>query len=172
MKFVYLRKNINLTVLNMAYKLDLLQPEQEVFFYFTYSRSQTSNAWKIPLEVMKFFVFTSDKRPICTGYRSKLNLYNTLHFVNLHSTYILCTTCDKLRCDTLSCDTKCRDTLCCNHMCCDALCCNTLCCGTMCCDTMCCEILSCENLCCETLFCDTFDVTSCVVHPLLLQPVL
>jgi len=28
MKFVYLRKNSNLTVLNMGYKLDLLQPKQ------------------------------------------------------------------------------------------------------------------------------------------------
>jgi len=54
MKFVYLRNNSHLTVLNMAYKLDLLQPEQEVFCYFTYSRSQTSNARKIPLEKMKF----------------------------------------------------------------------------------------------------------------------
>jgi len=54
MKFLYLRKNSNLTVLNMAYKLNLLQPEQEVFCYFTYSRSQTGNAWKIPLDVMKF----------------------------------------------------------------------------------------------------------------------
>jgi len=54
MKFVYLRKNNNLTVLNMGYKLDLLQPKPEVFWHFTYSRSETNNAWKIPLEVMKF----------------------------------------------------------------------------------------------------------------------
>jgi len=31
MKFVYLRKNSNLSVLNMGYKLDLLQPKQEYF---------------------------------------------------------------------------------------------------------------------------------------------
>jgi len=37
----------------MAYKLDLLQPKQEVFCNFTYSPSETSNAWKIPLQVMK-----------------------------------------------------------------------------------------------------------------------
>jgi len=41
-KFVYLRKNSKLTVLNMGYKLDLLQPMQGVF------------AWNIPLELMKF----------------------------------------------------------------------------------------------------------------------
>jgi len=38
----------------MGYKLDLLQPKQEVFSHLTYSRSVTNNAWKIPLEVMKF----------------------------------------------------------------------------------------------------------------------
>jgi len=54
MEFVYLRKNSNLTVLNIGYKLDLLQPKREVFWHFTYSRPETSNAWKIPLEVMKF----------------------------------------------------------------------------------------------------------------------
>jgi len=54
MKFVYLRKNSNLTVLNMGYKLDLLQPRQEVFWHMTYSRSETNNAWNIPFEVMKF----------------------------------------------------------------------------------------------------------------------
>jgi len=32
----------------MGYKLDLLQPKQEVFWHFTYSPSETSNAWKIP----------------------------------------------------------------------------------------------------------------------------
>jgi len=37
----------------MGYKLDLLQPKQEVFWHFTNSRSGTSNAWKIPLEVIK-----------------------------------------------------------------------------------------------------------------------
>jgi len=31
MIFVYLRKNSNLTVLNMGYKIDLLQPKQKVF---------------------------------------------------------------------------------------------------------------------------------------------
>jgi len=31
MIFVYLRKNSNINVLNMGYKLDLLQPKQEVF---------------------------------------------------------------------------------------------------------------------------------------------
>jgi len=31
MKFVYLRKNSYLTVLNMGYKLDLFKPKQEVF---------------------------------------------------------------------------------------------------------------------------------------------
>jgi len=41
-------------VLNIGYKLDLLQPKQEVFWHLTCSRSETSNAWKIPLEVMKF----------------------------------------------------------------------------------------------------------------------
>ena len=54
MKFVYLRKNSNITVLNMVYKLDLNQPKQEVFWHLTYSRPETSNAWKIPHEVMKF----------------------------------------------------------------------------------------------------------------------
>jgi len=28
----------------MGYKLDLLHPKQEVFWHFTYSRSETSNA--------------------------------------------------------------------------------------------------------------------------------
>ena len=51
MKFVYLRKNSKLTVLNMGYKLDLLQPKQEVFD-LTYSRSETMNAWKIKIEVI------------------------------------------------------------------------------------------------------------------------
>jgi len=54
MKFVYLRKNSNLTVLNMGYKFDLLQPKQEVFWHLTYSRSETNNAQKIPLGIMKF----------------------------------------------------------------------------------------------------------------------
>jgi len=54
MKFVYLRKNSNLTVLNMGYKLDLLQTRQEVFWHVTYSRWETNKAWNIPLEVMKF----------------------------------------------------------------------------------------------------------------------
>ena len=38
----------------MGYKLDLLQPKQDVFWSLTYSRSETNNAWIIPLEVMKF----------------------------------------------------------------------------------------------------------------------
>jgi len=37
--FVYLRKNSNITVPNVGYKLDLLQPKQEVYWHFTYSRS-------------------------------------------------------------------------------------------------------------------------------------
>jgi len=53
MKFVYLRKNSKLTVLNMGYKLDLLQPKQEVFD-LTYSRSETINAWKIKIEVINY----------------------------------------------------------------------------------------------------------------------
>jgi len=43
-----------IAMLNMCYKLDLLQPKQEVFWHFTYSRSETCKAWKISLEVMKF----------------------------------------------------------------------------------------------------------------------
>jgi len=54
MKFIYIRKNSKLTVLNMGYKLDLLQLKQEVFWHLTYRRSETNNAWKIPLEVTKF----------------------------------------------------------------------------------------------------------------------
>ena len=38
----------------MGYKLELLQPKQDVFWSLTYSRSETNNAWIIPLEVMKF----------------------------------------------------------------------------------------------------------------------
>jgi len=38
----------------MNYKLDLLQPIQEVFWHLTYCRSETINALKIPLDVMKF----------------------------------------------------------------------------------------------------------------------
>jgi len=38
----------------MGYKLDLLQLKQDVFWHLTYSRSETNNAWKISLEVMKF----------------------------------------------------------------------------------------------------------------------
>jgi len=73
MKFVYLRKNSNLSVMNMGYKLDLLQPKQEVLWHLTYSRSETNNAWNIPLEVMKF-VFISDISLICSDYMSKHNL--------------------------------------------------------------------------------------------------
>jgi len=75
MRFVYLRKNSDLTVLIMGYKLDLLQPKQEVFWDLTYSRSETNKAWKITLEVMTYFVFTSAIRLICSDYRSKHNLY-------------------------------------------------------------------------------------------------
>jgi len=84
-KFVYLfskspeirilTKESYLTVLNMCNKLDLLQPKQEVFWHLTYSRSETNNAWKITLEVMKFFVFTSVIRLICSDYWSKHNLH-------------------------------------------------------------------------------------------------
>jgi len=49
-----LRTYRNLTVLNMGYKIDLLQPKQDVFWSLTYSRSETNNAWIIPLEVIKF----------------------------------------------------------------------------------------------------------------------
>jgi len=42
MKFVYLRKNSNLTVLNMGYKLDILQLNKK-FLHLTYSRPETSN---------------------------------------------------------------------------------------------------------------------------------
>ena len=41
----------------MNYKLDLLQPIQEVFWHLTYCRSETINALKIPLDVMKFVYF-------------------------------------------------------------------------------------------------------------------
>jgi len=54
LKFVQLQTNCNLTVMNMGYKFDLLQLKQDVFWHLTYSRSETNNAWKISLEVMKF----------------------------------------------------------------------------------------------------------------------
>jgi len=54
LKFVQVRTNGNLTVLNMGYKFDLFQLKQDVFSHLTYSRSETNNAWKISLEVMKF----------------------------------------------------------------------------------------------------------------------
>jgi len=73
MNFVYLRKNSNLSVMNMGYKLDLLEPKQEVFRHLTYSRSETNNAGNIPLEVMNF-VFTSAIPRICSDYMSKHNL--------------------------------------------------------------------------------------------------
>jgi len=38
----------------MGYEFDLLKPKQEVFWNLIYSRSETSNAWKIPLEEIKF----------------------------------------------------------------------------------------------------------------------
>ena len=53
LKFVYIRTNGNLTVLNMGYKFDLLQLKQGVFWNLTYNRSETNNALKISLEVMK-----------------------------------------------------------------------------------------------------------------------
>jgi len=40
--------------MKMSYNLDLLQPKQDVLWHLTYSRSETINAWKIGLEVMKF----------------------------------------------------------------------------------------------------------------------
>jgi len=45
----------------MGYKLDLLQPKQEVFRHFTYSRSETSNAWKIPLDVWNLCIYIRHK---------------------------------------------------------------------------------------------------------------
>ena len=45
--------NGNLTVLNMGYKFDLLQLKQGVLSNLTYSRSETNNALKFSLEVMK-----------------------------------------------------------------------------------------------------------------------
>jgi len=41
----------------MGYKFDLLQLKQGVFWNFTYSRSETNNAWKIALEVIKYVYF-------------------------------------------------------------------------------------------------------------------
>ena len=38
----------------MGYKFDLLKLKQDVFWHLTYSRSETKNAWKISLEIMKF----------------------------------------------------------------------------------------------------------------------
>ena len=52
-KVLKLRTNGNLTVLNMGYKFDLFQLKQGVFWNLTYSRSETNNALKISLEVMK-----------------------------------------------------------------------------------------------------------------------
>jgi len=54
LKFVLLRTNGNLTVLVMGNKFDLLQLKQDVFWHLKYSRSETNNAWKISLQVMKF----------------------------------------------------------------------------------------------------------------------
>jgi len=54
MKFIYFRKNSKLTVLNLGLKLDLLHSKQEVFWHLTYSRPETSKAWKNSLEVIKF----------------------------------------------------------------------------------------------------------------------
>jgi len=39
--------------MNRVYKLQLLQPKQDVFWHSSYSRSDTINAWKIPVEVKK-----------------------------------------------------------------------------------------------------------------------
>jgi len=38
----------------MGYKFDVLQLKQDVFWHLTYSRTETNNAWKISLEVIKF----------------------------------------------------------------------------------------------------------------------
>jgi len=38
----------------MGYKFDLLQLKHDMFWHLTYRRSETNNAWKISLEVMKF----------------------------------------------------------------------------------------------------------------------
>jgi len=38
----------------MGYKFHLLQLKQDMFWHLTYSRSETNNAWKISLQVMKF----------------------------------------------------------------------------------------------------------------------
>jgi len=38
----------------MGYKLDLLQPKEDVFWHLTYSRSETNKAWKISLDVINF----------------------------------------------------------------------------------------------------------------------
>ena len=38
----------------MCYKLYLHQAKQDEFWHLTYNRSETNNAWIIPLEVMKF----------------------------------------------------------------------------------------------------------------------
>ena len=48
-----MRTNGNLTVLNMGYEFDLLQLKQGVFWNLTYRRSETNNALKISLEIMK-----------------------------------------------------------------------------------------------------------------------
>jgi len=45
----------------MGYKLDLLQPKQDVFWHFTYSQSDTSNAWKITPEVWNLFIYIRQK---------------------------------------------------------------------------------------------------------------
>jgi len=88
MKFFYLQKNSNFTVLNMGYKLDFLQPKQEVFWHLTYIRSEINNAWKFPHEVMKF-VYLHTTYVLSVLIVGLTYLAQVIHFVNLHSTYIL-----------------------------------------------------------------------------------
>jgi len=60
-----------------------------VFWLLTYSRSETINAWKITLEVMKFvYIYPTNVLSVLI-IRSKHNLHKILNFVNLPSTYIL-----------------------------------------------------------------------------------
>jgi hypothetical protein len=55
MKFVYLRTTCSLTVLNMGYKLDLLQLKKVVCWRFTYCLSLTNKARNhVSLQAMKF----------------------------------------------------------------------------------------------------------------------
>ena len=43
----------------MGYKLDLLQPKQDVLWHLTYSSPETNDAWTVPLEVMKIVYLQS-----------------------------------------------------------------------------------------------------------------